>query len=383
VPVLALQAFNNASTHLLRAATHGRGVWQTTLASGVTKVGALAVTPGVISFGSQSTGTASGSQTITISASGIGVAISSIVTSSTQEFPLTTNCPATLPVGSTCTIKVGFVPSLTGARTGTITVVSNGTGTPQRIALTGTGTSTSGPAVPQSGWWWDSKLNGTGFFIEYGGKSAVGMFVGGFLYDASGNDTWLVSTGPMSGSTYTSTWIKTGGGQTLTGPYKAPSQAAAGNVTIAFSDSTHAVMTRPDGTQVNLQRFSFSSTSTPASPVAGAPQSGWWWAGSALSGTGYGIEIQGNAVFIVAYVYDASGNPVWYLATGGLSSPTSYSGTWQLYSGGPQLTSPEGTYTAKPVTGSDVAMSLTFTDATHGTLTMGSVTIPIVRFQEF
>ena len=45
------------------------------------------------------------------------------------------------------------------------------------------------------------------------------------------------------------------------------------------------------------------------------------------------------------------------------------------------LTSPEGNYstTNAGITG----MTLTFTDNTHGTLTMGSITIPIVRFQSF
>jgi hypothetical protein len=209
------------------------------------------------------------------------------------------------------------------------------------------------------------------------------MFVGGFLYDTAGNSTWLASTGSMVGAAYSSTWLKVSGGQTLTGPYKSPTANAAGNLSIIFSDSTHAVMTRTDGSTVNLSRFSFTGSATPVAPLSGAPQSGWWWSGSALSGTGYGIEIQGSNVFIVAYVYDDAGNPVWYLATGGLSSPTSYSGTWDLYAGGPQLTSPEGTYSAQKVNGKSVSMSLRFTDATHGVLTMGNLVIPVVRFQEF
>jgi PKD repeat protein len=236
--------------------------------------------------------------------------------------------------------------------------------------------------VPQTGWWWDPNLSGTGFFIEYGGKSATGLFVGGYVYDANGNNTWLVSTGPMSGSTYNSTWLKMSGGQTLLGPYKAPAPSTYSNLSITFSDPTHAVMTRPDGTQINLVRFSFSMTSTPAPPEAGTPQNGWWWGGMSLSGTGYGIEIQGNAVFIVAYVYDDAGNPVWYLATGNLTTPMQYSGTWDMYANGPQLTSPEATYHATK-TGSASPMSLTFSDATHGTLTMGSISIPITRLQEF
>jgi hypothetical protein len=237
--------------------------------------------------------------------------------------------------------------------------------------------------TPQSGWWWDSKLNGTGFFVEYGGKSGHGMFVGGFLYDASGSATWLVSNGAMSGSTYTSNWLKVTGGQTLLGTYKAPNPStSAGSMSMTFTDATRAVMTRPDGTAINLVRFPFTGSTTPVQPIAGAPQSGWWWAGSNLGGTGYGIEIQGSSVFIVAYVYDDAGNPVWYLATGSLTTPASYSGTWDVYAGGPQLTSPEGTYAAHKLT-SATTMSLTFSDATHGTLTMGNVVIPIVRFQEF
>jgi len=243
---------------------------------------------------------------------------------------------------------------------------------------------------PQTGWWWDPKLNGIGFFLEDGGNSGNGMFAGGFLYDAAGNPTWMVSTGQMSGTSYSGNWLDVTGGQTLLGAYKAPTaQTPAGSVAINFTDSTHGVMTRPDGTTINLQRLSFSAGSTPAPPVAGAPQSGWWWNDPASAannpgqgGTGFGIEIQGSAVFIVAYVYDDAGKPVWYLATGALTSPTVYTGTWDLYTGGPQLTSPEGTYAAHD-TGSASPMSLSFSDATHGTLTMGTVTIPITRFQNF
>jgi hypothetical protein len=242
--------------------------------------------------------------------------------------------------------------------------------------------STTAAVTPQTGWWWDSNLSGMGFFVEYGGKSGTGMFVGGYVYDANESATWLVSTGAMSGATYTSNWLRVSGGQTLLGAYKAPtSTTPAGNLSMTFSDSTHAVMTRPDGTQISLVRFSFSGA-TPTPPVAGAPQSGWWWGGSSLSGTGYGIEIQGSSVFIVAYMYDDAGNPVWYLATGNLTTPTSYTGTWDVYAGGPQLTSPEGSYGTHKVSSAS-PMSLTFSDATHGTLTMGSVSVPIQRFQEF
>ena len=298
-----------------------------------------------------------------------------------------TTCGTSLAPGASCTIGVTCNPTGPGIRNGALTINDGNKSPLGTVSLTCSGVQPLAGAnfLPVSGWWWDSKLNGTGFFVEYGGKSGVGMFVGGFLYDASGNSAWLVSTGPISSATYTSTWLKVTGGQTLTGTYKAPTNTSVGSVKLQFTDANNAVMTRPDGTQINLTRFSFSALppALPTAPVGGAPQSGWWWAGATLSGTGYGIEIQGSNVFVVAYVYDASGNPIWYLATGSLTSPTSYSGTWQIYKGGPQLTSPEGNYVANPVAGSAVNMTLSFQDSTHGTLTMGSTVIPIVRFQEF
>ncbi len=156
-------------------------------------------------------------------------------------------------------------------------------------------------------------------------------------------------------------------------------------MTITFTDSSHATMTRPGAATINLVRFPFTGAPAPIVSEAGAPENGWWWGGSSLSGTGYGIEIQSSSVFIVAYVYDSGGNPTWYLATGNLSAPASYSGAWNLYQGnpGPTLNSPEGTYAGKQVAGASVSMTLTFSDATHGVLTMGSDTIPITRFAGF
>jgi len=297
----------------------------------------------------------------------------------------TTTCTTSLAPGASCTVAVTCNPTGTGVRTGSLVINDSNKSPMASASLTCSGVNPIAGAsfVPESGWWWDSSLNGTGFFIEYGGNSGRGLFVGGFLYDGSGNDTWLVSTGPLTSAKYSSTWLKTAGGQTLTGVYKAPSQTIVANIGLNFTDATHAVLTRPDGSQINLSRFSFSATQTRTQPVGGAPQSGWWWAGDSFSGTGYGIEIQGSAVFVVAYVYDNNGAPVWYLATGAMTSPNNYTGQWDLYAGGPQLTSPEGNYTAHSVAGQSVPMTLTFANGANGTLTMGSVVIQMTRFQTY
>jgi hypothetical protein len=236
---------------------------------------------------------------------------------------------------------------------------------------------------PDSGWWWDPNLGGTGFFIEHGGKSTNGLFVGAFLYDGGATATWLVSTGPMIGNTFTGTWLRVRGGQTLTGGYKAvETSSTAGDLKIAFSDSSHGILTRPDGTQIRIQRFAFGADPSPTPPQAGSSQVGWWWQGPANAGTGIGIEFQGSSIFMVTYVYTPGGDPIWYLATGSMASANTYTGTWDLYGGGPMLTSPEGSYEAQKK-GSASSLTLTFSDATHATLTMNGVITRLTRFDDF
>lgn len=412
--VIALDTFNSSSTHLLRAATHGRGVWSTTLASAATTTtpGTVTASPSFLTFLNQPVGATSAAQTVTVTVSGAPVVMGSFSRTNKDFVTVSDSCSgATLQVGATCAFSVAFAPTIAGGQTGSIagSYTSNGTTVQISFSLQGNGVVATGSSVtPENGWWWDSKLNGTGFFLEYRAPSAQnstpGIFIGGFLYDASGNSTWLITLGSINGSftsnssglTYTGKWIRCSGGQALTAVWKQNScNLSYADVTIVFPDSKHATMTRPDGTQIQLTRFSFTSSATPVAPEPGTPQNGWWWIDPAsptynfnsLGGTGYGIEIQGNAVFIVAYVYDGtSGNPIWDLAYSGstpIQSATNFSQTWNVFSGGPQLTSPEGNYTANPVSGTSVPVTFNFTDATHGTMTMGSVVIPITKFGNF
>jgi len=416
--VVAFDIFNSGSTHLLRAATHGRGIWSTTLASAVTATGTLSASPSFLTFLNQAVGTTS-TQTITVTASQAPVTISSMVPPA-PPFVLGTNgClapagspPVTLQPGSSCTVGVKYTPTASGVQTSSVSFSSNATGSPLSVSLEGNAVVTTGSSVtPETGWWWDQNLNGTGFFIEFRPASAQnlnpGIFVGGFLYDNSGNSTWLVSlpfngvgtfTSGSSGLTYAGNWLRCTGGQAINGPWKQNNCSVYAPVTINFTSSTTATMSRPDGTTINLSRFSFSSTHT---PQTGSPQNGWWWIDPSnptynpgSGGTGYGIEIQGNAAFIVAYVYDGqSGNPVWYLTTSGatpMPSPTTYTGNWYIYSGTPHwctsaspACTPDGSYTATQLNPTAVATTINFTDATHGTMTMNGVTIPITKFNNF
>jgi hypothetical protein len=67
--------------------------------------------------------------------------ITKIAATNLTEFPLTLDgcAGATLTTGQQCLIAAKFAPSLGGARTGTISITDNATGSPQTLSLSGTG----------------------------------------------------------------------------------------------------------------------------------------------------------------------------------------------------------------------------------------------------
>lgn len=98
------------------------------------------LTPTTLNLGSQLVSTTSSpAQTITLKNSGnLTMHIMSIAASG--DFGETNTCGATLAAAASCTISVTFTPTVTGARKGDVTVTDDANGSPQVIALTGTGT---------------------------------------------------------------------------------------------------------------------------------------------------------------------------------------------------------------------------------------------------
>ena len=109
----------------------------------------ILVSPSSLSFGNQLIGTTSATQPINITNNGI--AATTITVAAGGDFTQTNNCPvspATLAVASKCTLNVSFKPSATGIRNGAITVTHQLVGSPETVALSGTGVA---PAVTLSG----------------------------------------------------------------------------------------------------------------------------------------------------------------------------------------------------------------------------------------
>jgi alpha-tubulin suppressor-like RCC1 family protein len=109
-----------------------------------------------------------------------------------------------------------------------------------------------------------------------------------------------------------------------------------------------------------------------------APQTGWWW-NTAEGGRGYSIEVQGNHLFYASYLYDVSGRATWLITTGNTSLDGSvYNGNLYSFSGGQTLGGPSsGALPPSQIAG---AITLAFSDATHGTMIWPGGTVAIERF---
>ncbi|MBI1889901.1 MAG: hypothetical protein HYS18_04590 [Burkholderiales bacterium] len=233
--------------------------------------------------------------------------------------------------------------------------------------------------MPQSGWWWNPAEGGRGFALELFGDK---LFFAGYLYESDGRATWYVSgpTTMASSSVYQGTLLKYINGQTLTGNFQPATQVGAsqGNLTITFSDPSHGTLTWPGGT-IPIQRYDIVSGGASATPPAGTPEPGWWW-NPAEGGRGFSLEIQNNSMFIAGFMYDNSGNPIWY-ASGPtqMTNASTYVGVWQQYGNGQTLT---GSYKSANVVNPAVgSLRIDFYDSRNGLMTLPNAkTIPITRY---
>lgn len=107
------------------------------------------LSPLSLTFASQSVGTESSSQKITLTNSGDASVEDITVQPSSTDFIGANNCGATLAGHSSCAILVSFLPSITGTDSGSVTVndvVAAGSTHTQLVALTGTGIAPVGVA---------------------------------------------------------------------------------------------------------------------------------------------------------------------------------------------------------------------------------------------
>jgi Abnormal spindle-like microcephaly-assoc'd, ASPM-SPD-2-Hydin len=108
--------------------------------------GPLVLTPSTLTFASQTVGTQSAAQAITLQNPSqvdvTGVAIS-VTGADASSFTETNTCTATLAAGASCQVNVVFAPESAGTATASISVASNAANSPQTVSLNGTAAATA------------------------------------------------------------------------------------------------------------------------------------------------------------------------------------------------------------------------------------------------
>ncbi|HEY6448368.1 MAG TPA: choice-of-anchor D domain-containing protein [Acidobacteriaceae bacterium] len=111
----------------------------------------VSLTPASIAFPNTVMGTTSDAKVITLKNTGtVTTTISSIALGGTNptSFVQLSGCGSTLAAGASCSIYVAFAPASAAALSGKLSVADTASGSPQSVALTGTGT--SAPSVKLS-----------------------------------------------------------------------------------------------------------------------------------------------------------------------------------------------------------------------------------------
>ena len=302
----------------------------------------------------------------TVSVSGLQAYVSGVLSGQGQAVQILNGVPTANVDGAT--FYVGYGPNAA-------TMMNNGI---NRSAVTVPGTRECRPQPPQTGWWLNPQQGGRGFSIESQGNN---LFMATYLYDASGRAIWYVTAGPTSldGSLFYNQLMSFANGVTLEGDYRSNTRLPnAGTISLTFDDAQHGTLVWPGGV-VAIQRYAFGASGPATTPLANQPQSGWWWGGAGDDGRGFFIEWQGNRAYLAGYMYDTAGNATWYVADTSVTNARALQSTWMQFANGQTMSGP---YRAPTLVNTNVApVTIQFTDADTGFLTLPSGTIPVTRFR--
>jgi len=122
-----------------------------TPSTSTTSAPAVSLAPGALAFASQDTGTRSAPQSVTVTNTGSSsLFINSAAVPNTLDFTVVGDgCSGlTLASGGSCSVSIVFSPSQAGSLTASFVVTDNAPNSPQRAALSGTGTTPAGTTAP-------------------------------------------------------------------------------------------------------------------------------------------------------------------------------------------------------------------------------------------
>ena len=112
---------------------------------------AVTLSPTSLTFASTTVGSTTAAQTVTVKNTGTAaLTLSSETitgTNASSFLKSASTCGTSLAANASCTVSIEFKPTAAGTLTASLAIADNASGSPQSVALTGTGTSTSTPAL--------------------------------------------------------------------------------------------------------------------------------------------------------------------------------------------------------------------------------------------
>ena len=182
----------------------------------------LGISPSSLSFGNVTTGTSSPAQNILISNTGnSAVTISQITLSGTGYSMTGGGAPVTLNPTQSITLSVQLSPTVTGTSNGGVSVVSNATGSPASVSLTGTGVAPSQHSVALS---WTASTSAVVGYNVYRGTVSGGPYT-------------KINSSVIAATNYTDSTVQSG----TTYYYVATAVDASGNESV-YSNEVQAVV---------------------------------------------------------------------------------------------------------------------------------------------
>jgi lysyl endopeptidase len=185
--------------------------------------------------------------------------------------------------------------------------------------------SSTSTAADYTDLWFNPAENGWGMSVSQHGQT---QFVVLYIYDNNGQPLWV----SMPGGTWTNNFTTyTGAVYIPNGPpysnyvpgvFRA--NAPVGTVSITYGATNATIsytINGASGTKV-VERLGFGNT--PGAPAFNS--SDIWWGGDSQNGWGLNLTQKNGTVVGVWYTYGLSGNPTWFLLSGGSWSGTSFSG---------------------------------------------------------
>jgi hypothetical protein len=188
----------------------------------------LSASPSSLSFGSETVGSTTAAQTVTVSNSGtVAASVSSVSVSG--SFSQTNTCGSSIAAGGSCTVSVKYAPTASGAASGSLSVASSAPGSPLTVALSGTGSSGA------------SSLSASPSSVSFG-STAVGSTSSAQTVTVSNPGSTAASmssigvTGPFGESNNCGTSLAAGGSCTVSVSFK-PTAAGAATGTLSVNSS--------------------------------------------------------------------------------------------------------------------------------------------------